>query len=49
MDTIPPLFGPNMYRAISAGMLLLLAIGVVAAVGGVWFVRAQSKRKKHFF
>ena len=49
MDTIPPWFGPNMYRAISAGMLLLLAIGVVAVVGGVWFVRAQSKRKKHFF
>ncbi|CAI8033158.1 Vesicular integral-membrane protein VIP36 [Geodia barretti] len=49
VDTIPPWFGPNMYRAISAGMLLLLVIGVVAVVGGVWFVRAQSKRKKHFF
>ena len=46
VDDIPPWFGPN---AFSVGMMLVLAVGIVAIVGGVWFVQAQSKRKKHFF
>ena len=49
VDDIPPWFGPNAYRAFSVGMMLVLAVGIVSIVGGVWFVQAQSKRKKHFF
>ena len=49
VDDIPPWFGPNAYRAISIGMLILLAVGIVAIVGGVAFLQAQNKRKKHFF
>lgn len=49
VDDIPPWFGPNAYRVISIGMLILLAVGILAIVGGVAFLQAQSKRKKHFF
>ena len=49
VDDVPPWFGPNAYRAISVGLLILLAIGIVAIVGGVAFLQAQTKRKKHFF
>jgi mannose-binding lectin 2 len=49
VDDVPPWFGPNAYRAISVGLLILLAVGILAIVGGVAFVQAQSKRKKHFF
>ena len=49
VDDAPPWFGPNAYRVISVGMLILLALAVVGIVGGVAFMQAQSKRKKHFF
>lgn len=49
VEDIPPWFGPNAYQAISVGMLILLALGILAIVGGVAFVRTQGKRKKHFF
>lgn len=49
VDDIPPWFGPNTYRAISIGMLILLAVGILAIVGGVAFLQAKNKRKKHFF
>ena len=49
IDASTPWFGPNTYRAISIGMLILLAVGILAIVGGVAFVQAQGKRKKHFF
>ena len=44
-----PWFGPNTYKALSIGMVILLIVGILAVVGGVAFLETQKKSKKHFF
>ena len=49
IEDIKPWFGPNTYHAISIGMIILLVVGIVAVVGGMAFLKNQTKSRKHFF
>ena len=49
IEDIKPWFGPNTYQAISIGMIILLVVGIIAVVGGMAFLKNQTKSRKHFF
>ena len=49
VDAAPPLIRPFWYRLFSFGMIAVLVVGIVAAVGGVAWKQKQERNKKRFF